>query len=239
MNQIEFNYETFLKGKHKLVTRGGIKVPREAVGIQNPISGEYKFKYNHPNSGLWYITNNGKIFSYDKTSNNDLFMIPIQTDETIPFDLEKFKSGEYTVEWHKGDEEVLFSTWDKEDERLLIFWKINGLVSYDIREARNGIVMRKKPISPFTHPHLYEVSGDNQEWYPIKKYYDNLEGNDCPHKVLMGNNMTDGFGFLRLKQPTEISKDQAFDALWNKLEVPIMQQVLTEKFGEFKIKTKN
>jgi len=238
MNKQEFNYETYLEGKHKLVTRGGIEVPRENLMKYNGIS--FVYCYLNPSDKIVYSTGKTGLFDHPNAgSAHDLLMIPIepiQTDETIPFDLEKFKSGEYEIVYkHDGDIPV-FAVWSEYKNMLVVIWEKEGSANFMEQEAKLYLLLRKKPISPFTHPHLYEVSDDEKNWSNILKYYDFIESDDFPHKTWVGNNKTLVFKHLRLKQPTEISKDQAFDALWNKLEVPMMQQVLTEKFGEFKIK---
>jgi hypothetical protein len=239
MNQQEFNYETHLEGKHRLVTRGGIEVPKEAVERHNPTSGEHYFKYNHPKSGNWYITNSGKVFTY-KESLNDLFMLPIEPiDETIPFDLEKFKSGEFNLVCiaDKKQEVPLFTSWCNGNKMMSVVWDSCGVAQLELSQLKENFVLKRKPTSPYTHPHLYEVSDDKKVWMTLEKYYEFIDGNRYPHIArVKGSSQYCIYKHLRLKQPTEISKDQAFDALWNKLEVPMMQQVLTEKFGEFKIK---
>jgi hypothetical protein len=230
MNQIEFKYETFLEGKHKLVTRGEIEVQREYIKPKDHPTYKYSVWVNGFN---YSVTNNGFRFSSTSESEYDLFMIPIksiQTDETIPFDLGKFKSGEWDVVSDNGLK-VEYAT-ILSYERLLVCYGD----MYDIFGFGNQhISLRKKPISPFTHPHLYEVSNDEINWRSIKKYYDFIEGSECPHKYLSPDfNRIKASIHLRLKQPTEISKDQAFDVVAN---LDVVKEKLTEKFGTFKIKS--
>ena len=230
MNQQEFNYDLFLTGKYRLVTRGGTEVPREAVKPYKSIT--FPYCYLHPNGTVYSLTKNGRFKDNNRYSEYDLFMIPIQTDETIPFDLDKFKSGEWDVVSTNTGETAEFAKWLQSISAMGVIW--NDECNEFEQHEFNLLRLKRKPITPYRHPHLYEVSYNGTNWIRIKKYYDEVEGVEFAHKVLLENNACDGFTHLRLKQPTEITKDQAFDALWNKLEVPITQQVLTEKFRSLK-----
>jgi len=234
MNPIEFNYETFLEGKHKLVTRGGIEVPREALSENAHANYAYKYKLNVDEV---FIYANGKPFCGRKECEYDLFMIPIQTDETIPFDLEKWKSGEWDVVDNEDGAIANNAYWVPAIDTLVLIWGKDAL-PYEKDYAPEALSLRKKPISPFTHPHLYEVSGcidaDYESgYYSIEKYYAFEPNDDYPHKVRKGKNGSRLARHLRLKQPTEISKDQAFDAVAN---LESVKEKLIEKFGTFKIK---
>lgn len=229
MNQIEFNYETFLEGKHNLVTRGGIKIPKENFRKRN--SDPYCYEYK--NNGCWYsVTSNGHYNVGKSEVSYDLLMIPIQTDETIPFDLEKFKSGEWDVVDNEGDE-ILGHLWNKHRNELVVMFKHKMSECFVDGAYEEHISLRKKPISPFTHPELYEVSDDKEHWQDILKYYDYIDTSDWPHVFTGISGLPNKMKHLRLKQPTEISKDQAFDVVAN---LESVKEKLTEKFGTFKIK---
>jgi hypothetical protein len=239
MNQIEFKYETFLEGKHKLVTRGEIEVPREALKPYSSIS--FPYCYLSTNGIVYSIGRTGLFDHPNRGSEYDLLMIPIEsikeptkTDETIPFDLEKFKSGLYKVIDKKGVE-PLNAIWNEHRKEMVLIYKDNYPECFISETYYEHLRLIPIEPTPYTHPQMYEVSDDEFSWWEVEKYYDDNLAQSWKHLAKCTVHEAPGrYRHLRLKQPTEISKDQAFDVVAN---LESVKEKLTEKFGTFKIKS--
>jgi hypothetical protein len=208
-NQQEFNYELFLTGKYRLQTRGGIEVNEIKADLFDPIY-KYRYEIKHDDIGLKRVNAKGEWYA-NSVNDFDLFMIPIEPiDETIPFDLDKFKSGEWDVVSTNTGEIAEFAKWLQSISAMGIIW--NDECNEFEQHEFNLLRLKRKPISPFTHPHLYEVSDNEIEWYPIDKYYDHIEGDTFPHKSLFEKHFLLAYKHLRLKQqPLEITKEMMIE----------------------------
>lgn len=212
MNQKQqFNAELYFANPQAwtLETRGGEEVSKETLKKDIEKSSAHKYSYTKKTGTTFYIRSNGELYS-DEQSKNDLFMIPITTD--IPFTLEDFKTGKYDV----------VDTVTEKVAEYVKSYPLSLLVVYESESVRyeerfyHNLRLRPKPISPFTHPELYEVS-DNLDgtWFDIVKYYDFIENREVgSHTILMKNGSTLYYPHLRLKdQPTIITQQQADEAI--------------------------
>lgn len=160
-NKIQFNATDYFNNPegYTLETRGGVKVPKEALSKSDNLEpGEtHPFEYDHPESGRWYITENGNVFSSESLDEKDLFMIPITQD--IPFTLEDFKSGKYDITDKKYKAKPLAAFWSEKLLVLSIIWEEYGSIDYK-PSMFDQLLLIEKPITPYTHPEMYEVSDD-------------------------------------------------------------------------------
>ena len=210
----QFNAELYFANPQAwtLETRDGVKIPKDKLE-ENKSSSIFAYKYLHPDSKIRYrtITEIGQWGG--SSSKYDLFMIPLATD--IPFTLEDFNTGNYDVVWN--DWPIIAAFYDEANCRFSILAKGFGACNTSLDNT--ALKLRPRPISPFTHPELYEVS-DNLDgtWFDIVKYYDFIENREVgSHTVLMKNGSTLYYPHLRLKdQPTIITQQQADEAIKDK-----------------------
>lgn len=211
----QFNAELYFANPQAwtLETRGGVK-GSNLIDLGNGL-----YKVSTIESDYLTVFKNGNFYQDERECKYDLFMIPITTD--IPFTLEDFKTGKYDV----------VDTVTEKVAEYVKSYPLSLLVVYESEYVRyeerfyHNLRLRPRPMTPFTHPELYEVS-DNLDgtWFDIVKYYDFIENREIgSHTALMKNGSTLYYSHLRLKdQPTIITQQQADEAI-------------KAKYGKFKI----
>ena len=205
----QFNAELYFANPEAwtLETRGGLK-GSNLIDLGNGL-----YKLSTIESDYLTVFKNGNFYQDERECKYDLFMIPIQPLTTdIPFTLEDFKTGKYDV----------VDTVTEKVAEYVKSYPLSLLVVYESESVRyeerfyHNLRLRPRPMTPFTHPELYEVS-DNLDgtWFDIVKYYDFIENREVgSHTVLMKNGSTLYYPHLRLKdQPTIITQQQADEAI--------------------------
>jgi hypothetical protein len=218
MNLQEFNHDLFLTKKYKLVTRGGIEVPKESVKPYNSIS--FPYCYLSPNGTVYSIGRTGLFDHPNRGSEHDLLMIslesiqePIQTDETIPFNWDDYITDNFDIVDLKTTDNIIYHSPNLNAEWVQIVFEQRGAMNYKWREAHECLALKPRPITPYTHPQLYEVSDDEFHWWPLEKYYDDNLAQSWKHLAKCTVHEVPGrYKHLRLKQqPLEITKEMMIE----------------------------